>query len=488
MRKLFSVPAVLTLVASGLYAQELPSGATDSRIEWDGTAEVYWKVFAPNGPSDAFNVDMDANNHDIRVVGMGMTMLNTGAVNAPAAGVIGIFLDNLGVDPTGNTPDLGNSLSFKVSPLDVDPGVDNDIYDIPDVTIASSLNTHLVHRGAPGDSTIWLGSDTNGPQFGNSGFTTDGYSTPTIPFTVNFVMGVEGIPTTCPTFWANGGTSTTISEEDDVCFLFNGCCAGQPLMIFLSTCGGSIILPAINVVFFTGLGSVDDLGRTFSFCAQWPCDVVPTPITLCFRCIYRECPPAKKILISNEVSITVNEGCLPCFGQKDDGVLDANIWKVQNPAGSADYFNVEQGDPASAGASTLTSVDVASWNFCATPAPWDEVGIYDSNLTLDPTGGTPALPALAAVNGQNVPAAQSDWGYPATNYDHADYVVAGGENIHSATKWPSGDSCVWIGSDTTGSSPCADLSGASSYFTLDGYNTTAISFAGAAWMMKVIWQ
>jgi len=294
-------------------------------------------------------------------------------------------------------------------------------------------------------------------------------------------------------FWVNGGTSTTIDELDTVALLFVGNCGFQPFMIFLTNCAGGLIVPAINLVFFTGIGAVDDAGNTACIVAAWPCDVFLG--TLCLGTVYKECPPSKKIKVSNDVAITVNHTylCDPPtdapYGKKDDGILDSTIWKIMNPATSGDWFNVHHG-PAPSTVATLTGVDVSSWNFCAVANPWAEVGIYDSNLTIDPTGGTPRLPGLAVVRLQKVPAAQSDWGCPATLYDTPDLVPSGAD-YHTAAHWITADSCLWLGSDTDGTDDAytdTQIPATCSYFMLDNYATPAIQFTLANWMIRLLWQ
>ena len=94
-------------------------------------------------------------------------------------------------------------------------------------------------------------------------------------------------------------------------------------------------------------------------------------------------------------------------------------------------------------------MEVVSWDFCGTGPSWHHVGMYDSNLGLDPTGGTPDVSAggtiVEVLNGA-MAANASDWGYPATFYNTGSAVLAG-EDVHSAVNWQAGDSCVWIGTD-----------------------------------------
>jgi len=488
---LFAFASVVSFSTAS--AQTVDSRCIGCRIEWDGSAELCWKVNNPSTASDAFSVDLDNRCAGLEVVAICAGFCDTNPAAGAVPGFLSICPDNLVVDPTGRTPDKLNPCVGVVKPTG-NPGTfctDVVAYDVPDKCLGST-NLHVVQGFCPGDSSLWLCADSSGPWFANSYFTTDCYATPAIGFTVNWMLGPGVIPKPVR-FWVNGGTSTTIEELDTVALLFVGSCSFQPFMIFLTNCAGGLIVPAINLVFFTGIGAVDDAGNTACIVAAWPCEAFHG--TLCLGTVYKECPPSRKIKISNDVAITVNHdtGCDPPinapYGKKDDGVLDSTIWKTMNPTGSGDWFNVHHG-VAPSSVSTLTGVDVSSWNFCAVGSPWGEVGIYNSNLTLDPSGGTPKLPGAAVNVGQVVPAAQSDWGCPATLYDTAD-IGTGGGDWHGAAKWATADSCLWLGSDTDGTDDAfsnTSIPATCSYFAPDNFAAPAIQFTPANWMIRLLWR
>ena len=196
--------------------------------------------------------------------------------------------------------------------------------------------------------------------------------------------------------------------------------------------------------------------------------------------------------------------CCPCacFGIRDDGFLDATIWKVQNPAGSLDFFNTRMdsfvdtatGNPCG---TTLTSIEAASWDFCGTGPSWASFGIYHSNTVLDPTGGTPDLAnSIVLATALAMSPGSAEWSFPATVYDFPDVTntteLASMTDTHLACQWAWGDSCTWIASDTDGTNhdsgnDCASMPGTVSYFTLNGYSSAAISFTIALWMQRINW-
>ena len=68
-------------------------------------------------------------------------------------------------------------------------------------------------------------------------------------------------------------------------------------------------------------------------------------------------------LFSVEATVTVTNLCPPppppctTWGQRDDGILDSTIFKIQNPSGARDWFNLHHG-PAPSGVTSVTGVEV----------------------------------------------------------------------------------------------------------------------------------
>jgi hypothetical protein len=216
-----------------------------------------------------------------------------------------------------------------------------------------------------------------------------------------------------------------------------------------------------------------------------------------------------KIKSTNFVPFLVTPGsakqCNPClcFGQTDDGLMENTIWKVQSPAGPADYFSNQMVHTDGTGAvcanpANYLSVQAASWDFCGTGPSWASVGIYGASTSLGAT--TPDL-TNSLIQSTTLAMAPNagDWSYPATTYDFPDVAastnttVANTTMMHVAMQWPVGDSCIWIGSDrdgisddSTSTGSCSVSSpGTASFFTLNGYTTPAVGPNFTNWMMRI---
>ena len=496
MKKLLLCVAVAAL-ATTANAQTTTLADKNVKVIGDGVSESCWKISNPSGPSDYFNNDYDtacAGGQILAIAAMYCETKSGGASN-----LIGFFYDNLGVDGTGTTPDLSNAATSLANPTGLPGTFCTDLvgYDVPDVTIASS--GHTVAGLAAGDSALWLCADTTSAA-NKSYFSTDGYSTPAVPFTVNWMLFPAG-PITAGQLTVNGGSSTTITELDPVTFTLvgNAGISGEAWMLFVSDGIGNPVIAALPFVFFTVSGSSSVSGT-------YPCNVFtggPVPFVAIWLDLVDTKPNGKgKIKVSNQVDMTITPNDIGCgnmffdWGQLDDGILDANIWKVQNPAGSGDWFNVRHGPAINASGApitTITGIECASWDFCGTGPNWQSVGIYPADLGFDATGGTPAtgspistVSGTAASMGPN----QSDWGYPATFYDIPDVGASTTTDYHAAVKWNTNDSCVWIGSDTDGTDAggLGALPSTASYFTSDGYSTAAVQSTNYNAMIKINWN
>ena len=491
MRSFISTVSVLAFAATAS-AQTLPNPNAMDVVRYDdGTIESVWKVQNPNGSSDYFNIDLDTDAAGKCIVGL---LCNTTDFGGATQGPVSLHPDDP-IDPTGHTPDLSITITAtSVLPTGGALDCSDTIYDVPDITLPSGTSAHVVMAEIPGDSALWLCVDSTTP--GGSGrgfFSIDGYATPAVAhLSGDYNLGTASQPCVDATLWLNGAPSTSIDEGDEICMLFRGTATVQPFMIFISA-GGVPIGPAVNLVFFTGLiGSVDGAGKTASVCTTWPCGTGFTG-SLGLMAFYKI--TGSGWFFSGEATVTVanlcpgGPGVCTDWGQRDDGVLDSTIWKVQNPAGSLDWFSTRHG-PAPSGVTSVTGVEVASWDFCGTGPSWAKVGIYPSNTVVDATGGTPdvANPVLEVINGAMAPNA-SDWSYPATFYNTG--AGAPGAAEHSAVNWAGGDTCVWIGSDMDGTddtSNCSNIPTTVSYFTLDGYATAGTQHTIANYMMKIIWN
>jgi hypothetical protein len=133
-----------------------------------------------------------------------------------------------------------------------------------------------------------------------------------------------------------------------------------------------------------------------------------------------------------------------------------------------------------------------TWDFCGGNPCWQQIGIYASNLTLDPSGNTPNLASpLTSLGGStacNPGGPGGVWGFPAVVYDTPDIVANTTTDYHAGFEWLNNDSCLFVGLDTNGTSDdagnnCAPaLSGgpsaSASFYSLDGFATAAIDSSG----------
>jgi hypothetical protein len=139
--------------------------------------------------------------------------------------------------------------------------------------------------------------------------------------------------------------------------------------------------------------------------------------------------------------------------------------------------------------SHLTAVESATWDFCGTSSCWQQIGIYASNLTLDPSGNTPNLASpLTSIGGSTACSTNTMggvWGFPAYVYDTPDITANTTTDYHTSFEWANGDSCLYVGLDDNGTSDdagddCAPaisggtFTGSNSYFSLDGFATPAV--------------
>jgi len=534
MRKWFASLAVLGFTSAAATAQLLPPpigscGQAHPEILFDnGNAGSSWKVFYPSAATEAWNVDFDTAGALQTLIGVGVSAYNSGG--AGGLKFVGVFPDNLGVDPLGDTPNLAVPVSIlgNISgtyTITGTPGGFSSVvtqYDTPDLVLPSVIGMHLASAPLTGDSSTWITAD-NGAGTGRTGFTTNNYSTPSIAFSINMMHRMV-ISYTNPGGSAymtvqNKLDDVSMSQTDTVIASLYSTAAVQPTLYLQGAfITGFPFIPAPQLIMSTGYENFLPFSDPFqgTVCGPLGPPCVPAGIVFDFGAFFIDNNNLKKnghgkIAVTNFVTctITASSKCNPClcFGQSDDGILDGTIWKVQNPAGSLDYFNSKVGtniDPITGGncAKTVTNLEAASWDFCGTGPAWASFGIYPANTVLDSTGGTPDLAnPVASVTGANLSMAPgaADFTYPVTVYDFPDInsstnaALAGLSNAHVAIQWGSGDSCTWIGSDTdsvdddAGSNCAGPFPGTVTYFTLNGYTTPATFFGGVYWMMKIDW-
>ena len=471
----------------------------------DGGSERIWKIANPSGPSEWFNVDFDNMLSSGSLIGLAVAFDESSQAKPASWDRIGLYGDNLTVDPAGNTPDVSAPLlaGYEISQTGItvyDQNCRFGVYTGPvtDLATAGLPNSHVAFKHDSGDSAMWLCSDTSSPSTGRSFFTSTNYASPASSFTINWMLRAAVIPTgtLAGDLLVSGGSSfvysgpaATIEQLQNVNLQFWGN-KGDLAALFTAP-----PLPVAKVGPILPVGFNGMTNRDWILCGQIECNA-PVGFPLTFNAFYLE-SETSTILKSNTVTLTVTSnpaGCGFCYGQLDDGAFDGFVFRVSNPSGSNDWFNVHHGVPSPAsGVNTVTGVELATWDFCGTggTGSWAEVGVYPADFVLSSAGNFPDLGnPLATVGGASAPVSPgvADWGYPSSFYDTAD--VAAGGDLHAAVMWNATDSCIWMASDTTstGPDPCGTLPNTTSYSSPDGYAATAGAATSINWMMKLDWQ
>jgi hypothetical protein len=472
----------------------------------DGTTETSYKLISPSGPSDWYNVNFhgDAAGTACQLI---VDWNNSGSTTASRAR-FGLYA---GSTSFANTPDTLTGILAEV-PTAIPVGDGNGTftyYSIPDVTLGSS-DVHMATLDNPGDSTAWLGTDTNGPASGRTFFSSTGYSAAAAgPWSNNWMMriGVCPPPGTNGCLLVNGKTSDSINMGGTICITFWGG-PNAAFLLYLCFGGGPFFKIALPLV-FTNTGSPFFPGPrpdAWTICTTVDCSY-PTTTTLEFCTIYEDVNDTKlsgkpKLKISKSAFVHFDDPsgvCVSttgCYGHKDDGAIDFNIWKVQNPAGPSDWFNVNNGtsDPASS-ITMITGMEISGFDFCGFGPCWEEVGEYAANLAVDATGATPDINSPISTLGSAtacITPGSADGNAPYTFYDIPDFAPSSTTIYHAAVKWSTGDSCIWLGSDTDGTDTtvCAKIipnSGSESLWTLDNYTNPGNRFSGANWGIRTTW-
>jgi hypothetical protein len=498
MRKLLTSIACLAMASTAFGQASYPCPDALDMIGFDdGGSEFIWKLTNPSGPSDWFNVDFDNLLASRAIVAVAPAFDESNANLSPTWAKVGIYPDNLTIDSTGTTPAIASPVAEVVSGTVI---LNNNCafnpFTIPLLHLGSSTNVHVALQSTGGDSAMWQCSDVSSTPAGRSYFSSAGYASPSVPFGLNWMLRVGAVPTAAGAgvFLINGGTSATIDHLQNVALSFYGTANGELTGLFTAP-----PLP-VGSVLFIPTGANGPIAGAWTICGPVLCNTPPN-VNITFNIFWLDTTVTKPngkfpINKSNTSTMLVKPnptGCGNCFGQKDDGSMDNYAWKVAQPAGSNDWFNVRQGTPSGlSGVSNLTGVEVANWDFCGTggTGSWAEVGIYaeSSTATFAPDVSSP----LATVGGASAPYSPgaADWGYPASTYDTADVGANTTTIYHSAAKWNSGDSCLYVASDTTatGPDPCGVLPNSTSFSSPDGYSATLGGISFANWIMKIDWN
>jgi hypothetical protein len=500
MRKALLGFAALAIAAAGASAQTENSTIWSNLIS--GAPDSGWVVAFPSGSSDYFsaayatsaslNVEGNTVSKAMPIKGVGVCETEFGStVSYPT---VGVFRPNVGLDATGNTPDLGSPIATSteatVSGNPLFTYQDFDTTAQATIPIADATTLSVV-QFPPGDSgLLGVGADSSAASNGTSGFTQDGFATASILISfLDFGMAIgqdNSATSSCkPADRAPHGRlrtqkltgsgimggdhlTTTVIGGDTLNLAFFGSKSGDKWKLYFNTapCSPAIaigpVLPTsadsdgdgsfqrINATFPTGFG-----GQTFRFSAVWGNGGCISPGVGFTNCI------------------TVITGPDPKYGVVDDCTIESG-WVVAIPAGSSDYFNNSYG-PKPGSVNGVTALTISVLDFVTATPAYPSSGISTANTTVDPSGNSPNL------TGPGVLATVSPYTFPAGSFEttcsqfstHPVAVSGGamtGPSINAWVQFPPGDSgLLGVGGDTTASN-------ASSFFTQDGYTTASVAF------------
>jgi len=528
----FAGLAMLGFAATAATAQTIPASIADylQQIREDdgGFADTSFKINNPSAAGEGFNVDFNTDvGAGTTIYGMAIqTFVSAGP--APQFGYVALCGDNLAVDSTGRTPDIGSPLSILNNPTGaVNTGFCTGFttYDLPDV-VTGSTGLHAAFNFPTNDTGTWICTDV----FTNSGaahtgrrhsfFTTNAYATAaTAPLTnMNWIARVATAPPTSNggVFLINGSAAASSRVGENIALQFWSADSAAPTL-YLQCLDVGTLIPLPGIVLTTGFAnfapiSIQALGQ---LTAMAPCVAVGQ--TVAFRAFFLDNldlnPNGKKkikLTSASTVNFVTSGACAPnlCFGIKDDGVMDSGIIKISNPAGSKDVVSTHLGHVQNNGGlygnptiSNLTAVEETTWDFCG-GACWQEVGIYPSNTVVDPTGNSPDMASpIASVSGSSAcPGLGMNggtWGFPASVYDTPDVAVNSSTDYHTAETFVNADSCLWLGVDSDGfddnaGNNCFDEKatavGTFTFFSQNAYATPGSNWLGYNLMQRIDWN
>ncbi len=509
MRKLVVLLAPVCL--AGPASAQVAGGpfplSLERKIFDDGTgSDSWWKLNNPAGSSDWFNVDFDTECQSSAVLGICTEVWN--ALGVDETMTLGVYPES-GVFP--NTPDIANPIQEVNALVESSDGfADLVSYALPCFHLGST-DIHVAMQQRSGESATWIGADTMGPAFNRSFVSTTAYNTGALVAGLNWQLGltIRPVNATKNSFLVNGSPSVTLNVGATWCMVFWGTQISQRSLMFFCIGGAPLVNLGIPIP-FTTTGNAFFPGpksETFEICSNTGCGFLVGPVTLCL--IYQDFCDLKpnnkpKLKVSNSITVTTVDpvlACsLSCYGIKDDGDHDGFVWKVTNPSGPSDWFVVNLGTAqsntaAGAGSASVTSVDVSLTEICGVDGELAHVGYHPLASGVDPNVSvTPNLASGEALQNILVPAnVTSDSCYPGQRYVLPDAVPInpGGLPYIAAVRWVSGDTCIWIASDTDGTdvkSGCGSLlPNNCSAASADDFATNAVPSTTVNWAIRVYW-
>jgi hypothetical protein len=508
MRKSLFAAAAFFILGSTVVAQRCDLNRTQD----DGSIEGGWVVAIPAGSSDYFNVKYVPDSKTPAgslICGMTINVADFGAsVSYP---LVGKFNANLGLDPSGCTPDLGSPLGTAANPAILGPPLFT--WRCVDLTPFRTPATpiHSVVCFPPGDpGLLGVGGDSdlnaNGGQecpgmpvvHDTSGFTQDGYATPSIQF-AGATWGMGCKVDCCDSILRDGPQIRWFFDAGcgDYCTVTRR--AGDPIglafwgrihpptnicdswLIFLSFLGVPLI-PVGPVLPSIPCDSCNDADLVRDDCCSIRINPIGLPsgiggLTFNFTAFAGGVGVPGSIAQTNEVTLYTLPDPNVAWGTYDDGSYETG-WVVSIPSGSSDYFNVNFG---SCPGVTISSLDMAVMDFGTSATAYPRAGVSSENLGVDASGNTPDLGSTYA----DFPATFPAFTFVTTsgallNYPFAPFSPTTA-NTHQFVQFPPGDpGLLGIGGDTN-STFISGLSG----WSLDGYSSPANLVGYANWGMRL---
>jgi hypothetical protein len=501
--------AVLSAIIA-MVAAASGMGQSENATIWSnlikGKPDSGWVVQIPTASSDYFscgydvvatlNVESATVSKSMPIRGVGVSVADFGTTQTYPT--VGVFRPNVGLDATGNTPDL--SLPIATSSEAYAGGLG--VFDYQDFDTSAQgtipggdATTLSVVQLPPGDSgLLGVGADSTTSSNHTSGFTTDGFATPSILATfLDFGMAIgqdNSTTNSCSpadrlphgrlrcqrvTYFdveAGDHLTTTLIGGDTLNLSFFGTRSGDKWRLYFATapCSPAVAVGPvlstipdsdgdgtflrINATWPSGFG-----GQTFRFSAVWGNGACSAP----------------GVGFTNCVTIVTAQD-LP-YGQVDDGTVEAGF-VVQIPSGSSDYFNNSFG-PKPPGVNGVVGLTLAVQDFVTAIPAYPTTGVSNPNLGVDPSGNTPDISGaglLALVSPFTFPSGT----FATTSGQYVSHTVSvpgsamTGSSIHGWLQFPPGDpGLLAIGVDTS------DFPGpqGQTFFSLDGYTSPAVQFS-----------
>jgi hypothetical protein len=487
----FVVPAILEPRARA--GEESVLWITDT----DGTIESGWVVSLPSGSSDYFSVAHDVVTApqteelcaSLPITAMSISVADFGA--ATSFPRVGVYRSNLGLDASGNTPDLGSPLVQVFNPaLSPTHLFDFVPVDTGEVSIPSgATKVHAVVQ-LPNNDTgqLAVGADTNSTPRGTSFQSEDGYQTLAKPFFGNLGLNIgqdNGTSKTDGRLRVSGhlddetGDKFTIQVspgEDAQLALFTPHANDKWMLYVASSAPGCVPLARIGGVVPVNADPDGD-GGYLRTGIKWPFGFGGQ--TFKFTAAYGDTVKGGHGFTNCVTIITRPE--LP-FGVWDDGRID-DAWFISLPSGPSDFFSVDFLSPP-ASVKNVIGITLAPMDFGAASPSFPQAGVAPANMAIDPTGLTPDIVhPLAVVAPFTFP--PGTMATTAGQYITRAILPLPGFQLPAHTigfvQFPPGDSgFLALGADTD--------SAASGYstWTNDGFHTPAHQVLFANWGIRLL--